>query len=33
VINGRAVGIGRGTSKKKAEQSAANQALRELELI
>ncbi|MBN1481108.1 ribonuclease III [candidate division KSB1 bacterium] len=33
VINGRAVGIGTGTSKKKAEQSAANQALRELALI
>ena len=33
VIDGRAVGIGSGTSKKKAEQSAANQALRELELI
>jgi ribonuclease-3 len=33
VIDGRAVGIGQGTSKKKAEQSAANKALRELDLI
>lgn len=33
VIDGRAVGIGTGTSKKKAEQSAANHALRELALI
>ncbi|MBN1560517.1 ribonuclease III [candidate division KSB1 bacterium] len=33
VINGRAIGIGSGTSKKKAEQSAANHALRALELI
>ncbi|MBN1465393.1 ribonuclease III [candidate division KSB1 bacterium] len=30
VINGRAVGIGSGTSKKKAEQSAANHALRSM---
>lgn len=33
VIDGEAVGIGTGTSKKKAEQSAANEALRELDLI
>ena len=33
VIDGEAVGIGTGTSKKKAEQSAANEALHELDLI
>jgi len=33
IIDGRAVGVGSGTSKKKAEQSAANEALRELHLI
>ena len=33
IIDGRSMGIGSGTSKKKAEQSAANQALRALELI
>lgn len=33
VIDGEAVGTGTGTSKKKAEQSAANEALHELDLI
>jgi ribonuclease-3 len=33
VIDGQAIGVGTGTSKKKAEQSAANEALHELDLI
>mgnify|MGYP006277414109 CR=1 FL=1 len=33
VVNGKVVGRGKGTSKKKAEQNAASEALQELELI